>query len=203
MQKITDRESTKSRDPDLAFFVASIEDISLFLDIIADSDFLEIADYKLQICNSVCKEYDIFKFACLKDMILISLPTNEFWKNSNIPVIIIQGNTLPTKVDLLNIYSDNVSHLLHSENWQKKLRECIFSDKFNQWYCDLSDKDMLRIENLLKRACSIKFKGTIEHTQQLKNSKEKICEYRAVVPLTVKVVFVFCIKLKIINFMFY
>lgn len=174
----TYRESIVKRDLDLAGFVLSIEDLSPFLDIIADSDLLEIADSSLQICNSVCKEYDILKFAYLKDMVLLSLPTSEFWKSTDIPVIITQGNTLPIEKNLLNIYSDDVSHLLHNENWQEELSECVFSDNFNQWYCELPGKDKLRVENLLKRAYSIKFKGTVEQTKQLKNSKEKICEYR-------------------------
>jgi hypothetical protein len=172
-------------DHDLAFFVLGIEDKSPFLDKIPDKDTHEIMNYNLKIYDMPISaaESDILKYASLHNAILISLPTDRLWEKETLPVKLENiYTTIVDEVDLLNVFNDKVIHLSQEADWKGQLSNVVFSDDFIMWYNDLHEKNQLHVKNLLKRAYELKFRGTIEQTKEIKDTGDKIWEWRGGCP---------------------
>jgi hypothetical protein len=190
--KITDsytfydyKMSLMENDRELADFVFNLEDRSPFLDFLSESEIMDIMKYNFTLFDLPLdsSEYDILKFACLKDAILISLPTNNLWINETIPVAIKNVKSGTTeKNDILNIYNSIVSHLKTEYDWKMELKNIVFSTVFDQWFVNLDEKNQLHVSNLLKRAFLINFHGTIEQTKIIRGSSKKIWEWRGGCP---------------------
>jgi hypothetical protein len=169
-------------DRDLAVFVFEIDDKSPFLDKIPDENIDELLNYSVKLFDYplVDSGSDILKYACLQGHILISLPTNTCWESNSIPMILINTKNRGDieNVDLLNIFNSDISQLIIRTDWRKEFEDIVFADEFNQWYNDLTEKNKVHVTNLIKRAYSLNFKGTIEQTKKLDDSKKKVWEWR-------------------------
>jgi hypothetical protein len=172
-------------DKDLAEFVFEIEDRSPFLEIVSDMIIEELTQYEMDVFEipANAAEYDILKFACLHEAVLISLPTNPIWQKEIIPVKLRNTKTYHTnEIDVLNIFDQHVSHLYSKADWKAELPNIVFSGKFEKWYKDLHEKNQLHVTNLIKRAHKLNFTGTIEQTKKIQGSNKNIWEWRGGCP---------------------
>jgi hypothetical protein len=176
----------ESNERDLAGFVLELETRSPFLDFINDGDFLQLAEYEMKMFRHspmIGPEYDIIKFACLQNAILLSLPTNDLCRRSTISILITNATTNYTdEIVLLNIFDATFAHI-PQYNWKNNLSDTIvFSEAFNHWYSELTEKNKLHIANLLKRADEMRFSGTIKQTKAIEGSEKAIREWRGGAP---------------------
>jgi hypothetical protein len=170
---------------DLAGFVLEIEDRSPFLEMVSDVIIEELMQYEMNVFEIPANtaEYDILKFSCLHEAVLISLPTSPIWQKEAVPVKIKNTKTCHIdEIDVLNIFDHNVSHLYIKTNWKAELSNIVFSDKFENWYKNLHEKNKLHVANLIKRAHILNFTGTIEQTKKIHSSDKNIWEWRGGCP---------------------
>jgi hypothetical protein len=86
------------------------------------------------------------------------------------------------EVLLLNISDATIAHI-PQYNWKNNLSDAIvFSEYFNNWYNELTEKNKLHIANLLKRADEMGFDGTIKQTKTIEGSAKAIREWRGGCP---------------------
>jgi hypothetical protein len=172
---------------DLALFVLELEDKSPFLDKIPDTEIETIMNYRLKIFETPFDraESDILIYASLQNAILMSLPTNDLWKHEILPVKLENVKTnLIDEVDLLNIFSHKVDHLLVESDWKEQLAGLVFSSIFNDWFDCLHEKNKIHVKNLLTRAYELNFRaGSSEQAKEEKGTTEKIWEWRGGHPL--------------------
>jgi hypothetical protein len=176
-----------ARELDLANFVFELEDKSPFLEFIRDEEFLKLTEYDMKLFNTIPmdgNEYDIIKFACLHDAILISLPTSMQWEKDTLPVSMTNISTYEfDEVNLLNVFGVPVGHLVPRYDWKKELSEkVVFSLQFDEWYKNLYEKNQFRVANLLKRANAMNFNGTDKQTRAIEGSSKAIREWRGGCP---------------------
>ncbi|MDR1787407.1 MAG: hypothetical protein LBR16_03030 [Treponema sp.] len=175
-----------SQEHDLASFVLELDTRSPFLDYVNNEDFCCLTKYQMKMFGKtplVSAEHDIIKFACLKNAVLVSLPTTALCQRESIPITLIDEAAQDSdEITLFNIFNAGTTHIPR-DDWKNSLSDNIlFSSTFDEWYCDLSAKNKLHVASLIKRADVSRFTGTTKQTKAIINSSNSIREWRGGCP---------------------
>jgi hypothetical protein len=164
-----------------------IDDAAL-LKMISESKFFFLyendnnSEYKEQLGDDTT--FDIIKYACLQNFILLSLPSERKFRRKIIPIILINPHEEINEIPLSNIFNEEIEHIKPITNCKDIFNDkVIFSPVFYKWYENLHTKDQSLVRNTLNRAFQVNFHGNGDRCSAIKGSQLGLREWKGGHPI--------------------